>query len=102
MRKMEWCFSNNFIAYIENHLRTDIEKRQLPAPVFNSRYAIELLQKLVDDILFFVYCFKLFFRILLSFSKIFSLTPLHLFMKRIRINIISIGDIMNLLIHHYN
>jgi len=100
MRKMEWCFSNNFTSYIENSLHLDGEKRQLPAPVFNSRYAIELLQKLVDDILF--YCFrKIFFRF--SFLKnSFSLTPLHLFMKKIRINTISIGVIMNLLIHLYN
>lgn len=61
MRKMEWCFSNNFTAYIENHLRADGEKRQLPSPVFNSRYAIELLQKLVDDILFFLVEISLFF-----------------------------------------
>ena len=54
MRKMEWCFSPNFSTFIENHLRPDGEKRQLPAPVFNSRYAIELLNKLVDDILFVV------------------------------------------------
>ena len=59
MRKMEWCFSTNFTAYIENHLRADGDKRQLSAPVFNSRYAIELLQKLVDDILF--HSWKLFF-----------------------------------------
>jgi hypothetical protein len=57
MRKMEWCFSNNFTSYIENYLRIDGEKRQLPAPIFNSRYAIELLQKLVDDILFYYYLF---------------------------------------------
>jgi hypothetical protein len=50
MRKMEWCFSNNFTSYIENYLRIDGEKRQLSAPIFNSRYAIELLQKLVDAI----------------------------------------------------
>ncbi len=54
---MEWCFSNNFTSYIENYLRIDGEKRQLPAPIFNSRYAIELLQKLVDDILFYYYLF---------------------------------------------
>ncbi len=96
---MEWCFSNNFTSYIENYLRSDGEKRQLPAPVFNSRYAIELLQKLVDDILF--YCsVKIFFRFSFSFS--FSLTPLHLSMKRILINTTSIGVIMNLLIHRYN
>ena len=52
MRKMEWCFSNSFITVIENHLRIDGEKRQIPPPVFNSRYAIDLLHKLVDDILF--------------------------------------------------
>ncbi|CAF4990293.1 unnamed protein product, partial [Rotaria sp. Silwood1] len=47
MRKMEWCFSNNFTSYIENYLRLDGEKRQLPSPVFNSRYAIDLLHKLI-------------------------------------------------------
>lgn len=52
MRKMEWCFSANFTAFVENYLRPDGEKRQLAAPVFNSRYAIDLLHKLVDDILF--------------------------------------------------
>ncbi len=66
---MEWCFSNNFTSYIENYLRPDGEKRQLPAPVFNSRYAIELLQKLVDDILFLFDSFKFFFK---KFSFRFS------------------------------
>jgi hypothetical protein len=98
MRKMEWCFSNNFTSYIENYLRLDVEKRQLPSPVFNSRYAIDLLHKLVDDILF--YCL-IFLKILFRFIQ-FSLTPLYLSMKRIRINITSIGVIMNLQIHHYN
>ncbi|CAF0830899.1 unnamed protein product [Rotaria sordida] len=50
MRKMEWCFSNNFTSYVENYLRLDGEKRQLPSPIFNSRYAIDLLHKLVDAI----------------------------------------------------
>jgi hypothetical protein len=99
MRKMEWCFSNNFTSYIENYLRIDGEKRQLPAPIFNSRYAIELLQKLVDDILFYYYYF--FFKFYLDFFY-FSLTPLHQSMRKILINTTSIGVIMNLLIHLYN
>ncbi|CAF2042555.1 unnamed protein product [Rotaria magnacalcarata] len=47
MRRMEWCFSSSFTAYVENYLRPDGDKRQLLAPVFNSRYAIDLLHKLV-------------------------------------------------------
>ncbi|CAF4860561.1 unnamed protein product, partial [Rotaria sp. Silwood2] len=35
IRKMEWCFSNNFTSYTEVYLRLDGEKRQLPSPVFN-------------------------------------------------------------------
>ncbi|CAF3822333.1 unnamed protein product [Rotaria magnacalcarata] len=35
IRKMKWCFSNNFTSYIEVYLRLDGEKRQLPSPVFN-------------------------------------------------------------------
>jgi len=65
MRKMEWCFSSNFCSFIENYLRPDVEKLQLPPPVFNSRYAIELLQKLVDDILFFLIS-KIFFSFFLQ------------------------------------
>ena len=43
----------------ENYLRADGEKRQLPSPVFNSRYALDLLHKLVDDILFvFIFFFS--------------------------------------------
>ncbi|CAF1209168.1 unnamed protein product [Adineta steineri] len=47
MRKMEWCFSNHFTLYIENYLRLDGDKRPLQSPIFNSRYAIDLLHKLV-------------------------------------------------------
>ncbi|CAF1149500.1 unnamed protein product [Adineta steineri] len=50
MRKMEWCFSNHFTLYIENYLRLDGDKRPLQSPIFNSRYAIDLLHKLVDAI----------------------------------------------------
>ena len=52
MRKMEWCFSSYFISHLENHFRLDGEKRPLPPPTFNFRYAVDLLHKLVDDILF--------------------------------------------------
>lgn len=100
MRKMEWCFSTNFSNYIENYLRLDGERRQLPAPVFNSRYAIDLLHKLVDDILFFCFLFKLFFRF--YFILFFSLTPLHLFMRRTPMSTISIGATTNSQIHRYN
>ncbi|CAF0910266.1 unnamed protein product [Adineta steineri] len=55
MRKMEWCFSNHFTLYIENYLRLDGDKRPLQSPIFNSRYAIDLLHKLVDDILFYFF-----------------------------------------------
>lgn len=100
MRKMEWCFSNHFTSYIENHLRVDGDRRQLPPPVFNSRYAIDLLQKLVDDILFH----WLISKTLSSFQlKIFfSLTPLHLSMRRIPTNTTSIGVTMNSPIHPCN
>ena len=100
MRKMEWCFSNNFTSYIENHLRPDGDKRQLPSPVFNSRYAIDLLHKLVDDILFLILYFvlrKIFIRFIL-----FSLTPVHLSMRKAPTSTTSIGVIMNLRIHRYN
>jgi len=100
MRKMEWCFSTNFTSHIENYLRLDGEKRQLPLPVFNSRYAIDLLHKLVDDILFFL-CLNFSLKIFFRFS-LFSLTPVYLSMKKIRMNTILIGVIMNLLIHLYN
>lgn len=101
MRKMEWCFSSHFTSYIENHLRLDNERRQLPPPVFNSRYAIELLQKLVDDILFSLVDFEISFS-LFQLKFLFSLTPLHLSMKRIPINTTSIGVTMNLPIHLCN
>lgn len=102
MRKMEWCFSNNFTTYIENYLRTDAEKRQLQPPVFNSRYAIDLLHKLVDDILFHFFLFE--FRFLKKSFRfhLLSLTPLHLSMRKTPMNTISIGVIMNLQIHHFN
>ena len=64
MRRMEWCFSAQFSSIIENYMPVSGEKRTLPVPVFNSRYAIDLLHKLVDDILF--YCI-LFFLVFIAF-----------------------------------
>ena len=62
MRKMEWCFSNYFVSHIENYSRLDGEKRSLPPPAFNTRYAIDLLHKLVDDILFFSFPIEFLFQ----------------------------------------
>ena len=67
MRRMEWCFSAQFSSIIESYMLASGEKRTLPAPVFNSRYAIDLLHKLVDDILFYVVHLSLVFIVAFTF-----------------------------------